>query len=94
LEVLHEFLKRPNDIADLVKKFTSKEPKLENKSQEEMTVERHDQTLYVYTKTGEFLAQGLTIQECLAKIETRFPDRKFHGQLSKEQADSLGINIK
>lgn len=94
LEVLQEFLRRPDDITKIVQKYAKEETRLDRLPEEEMTVERHDQILYVYTKSGEFLAQGSSIEECLTKIETRFPERKFRGHLSKEQADNLGISVK
>jgi hypothetical protein len=93
LEVLKEIIVRPDEINRIVKKF-NKEEQQESRGEETMEVERHGDQIYVYTKTGEFLAQGLTLQECLDRIESRFPDRKFRGHLSKEQADSLGVSVK
>ncbi len=64
-------------------------------STEELSVERHGQQIYIYTKNdGEFLAQGASLEECLNRIEQRFPGRTFRGLLSKEQADSLGVSAK
>ncbi len=75
---------------------------LKDKDQEQLKsesrrirVERHGSTLYLYAKdTNEFLAQGPSLQEALAIVEKRFPNENFHGQLSKEEADSLGITVK
>ncbi len=62
---------------------------------EELEVERHGEQIYVYGKQDrEFLAQGSSLQEALARIEQRFPGRKFKGHLSKDQADALGVSIK
>ena len=62
---------------------------------EELSVERHGDQIYIYTKSdGEFLAQGSDLEECLARIEQRFPGRNFRGLISKEQADTLGISVK
>lgn len=62
---------------------------------EELRVERHGEQIYIYTKNNnEFLAQGSSLQECLERIEQRFPGRNFRGLLSKEQADELGISVK
>lgn len=61
---------------------------------EELRVERHGDQLYVYTKSNdEFLAQGASLEECLDRIEQRFPGRNFRGLLTKEQADQLGISV-
>lgn len=64
-------------------------------STEELTVERHGNQIYIFTKKdGQFLAQGQTLQECLDVIKQRFPDRNFQGLLTREQADQLGISVK
>ena len=64
-------------------------------STEELSVERHGDQIYLFAKSdGEFLAQGASLQECLARIEQRFPGRNFQGLLSKEHADQLGITVK
>ena len=93
LEVLKEIIVRPDEINRIVKKF-NKEEQQESRGEETMEVERHGDQIYVYTKSGEFLAQGKTLEDCLARIERRFPERKFRGHLTKEQADSLGVSVK
>ena len=61
----------------------------------ELDIERHGDQLYIYTKNDkEFLAQGSTLQECLDRIEKRFPGRSFQGVINKEQVDQLGIDVK
>lgn len=93
LEVLKEIIIRPDEINRIVKKF-NKEEQQESRGEETMEVERHGDQIYVYTKSGEFLAQGPTLEDCLTRIERRFPERKFRGHLTKEQADSLGVSVK
>lgn len=93
LEVLKEIIHRPDEIAKIAKKFSREEDQRQQQA-ETMEVERHGDQIYVYTKSGEFLAQGLTLEDCLTRIEHRFPDRKFKGHLSKEQADKLGVSAK
>ena len=64
-------------------------------NQEEVEIERINDTLYVYTKNGkEFLAQAPTLEEALSRINKRFPNRAFKGLISKEQAEALGISAK
>lgn len=93
LEVLKEIIIRPDEINRIVKKF-NKEEQQESRGEETMEVERHGDQIYVYTKSGEFLAQGPTLEDCLSRIERRFPERKFRGHLTKEQADNLGVSVK
>jgi len=93
LEVLKEIIIRPDEINRIVKKF-NKEEQQESRGEETMEVERHGDQIYVYTKSGEFLAQGPTLEDCLNRIEHRFPERKFRGHLTKEQADNLGVSVK
>lgn len=58
-------------------------------------VERHGESLYLFTKdTDEFLGQGKTLQEALDNVSSRFPGKNFNGNLSKEEADKLGITVK
>ena len=93
LEVLKEIIIRPDEIANIAKKYSREEDQL-NRQEETMEVERHGDQIYVYTKSGEFLAQGPTLEDCLSRIERRFPERKFRGHLTKEQADNLGVSAK
>ena len=62
---------------------------------EPIRVERHSDQIYLYQKdSDEFLGQGSTLQDALAKVEARFPDRKFIGHLSRDEADKLGVSVK
>jgi len=55
-------------------------------------IEQHGGQLYLYDQAdGEFLAQGATLKEALDLIAKRFPDRKYAGHLTAEQAKELGI---
>lgn len=77
-----------NAYKDAKKKAESPEQEVSRK----LKVERHGDMLYVFAEdTDEFLAQGKTLQEALAVIEKRFPNKTFIGHLNKEQADKLGI---
>lgn len=92
MELMREILARPEEITRIVNKYRVKDDLTPD--EETLEVERHGDLIYVYTKSGEFLAQAASLQECLARIEQRFPDRKFRGQLTKEQADNLGVSVK
>lgn len=61
-------------------------------SAEEVKVERHADVYYLYTKVkDEFISQGSSLQDALEQARKRFPDRKFKGYLTKEEAKELGI---
>lgn len=92
MELMREILARPEEITRIVNKYRVKDE--DSGNEETLEVERHGDLVYVYTKSGEFLAQAATLQECLTRIEQRFPDRRFRGHLSKEQADRLGVTAK
>jgi hypothetical protein len=58
----------------------------------DVRVERHGDQLYLYdAKDNEFLAQGSTLDSALAAVNLRYPDRKYTGKLTREQAEELGI---
>lgn len=98
MDVVRRVIENPAEIERIARNARSYIAQEENKSkgeEEPIRVERHGDQLYIYTKnTDEFLAQGSTLQEALTRIELRFPDRKFRGYLSKEEADTLGVTAK
>ena len=58
-------------------------------------VEKHADCLYLYAEDNdEFLAQGKTLEEALAQVELRFPNKEFQGKISHEQVSALGITLK
>lgn len=51
----------------------------------ELSIERVGNTLYAYVKdTGQFIAQGPSLEELLNSAQDRFPDRKFFGKIDKD----------
>ncbi|NDG29729.1 hypothetical protein EB118_06505 [bacterium] len=98
MDVVRRIIENPAEIERIARNARSHiaQEAAKSKSEEEaIRVERHGDQLYLYTKnTDEFLAQGSTLQEALTRIEQRFPDRKFRGYLSKEEADNLGVTVK
>ena len=57
-----------------------------------LVVERHGDQLYLYdSKDNEFLAQGATLELALAAVAKRYPDRRYKGHITREQAQELGI---
>jgi hypothetical protein len=59
----------------------------------EIQVQKERGIFYVYDKeNGEFLAQGGTFDSALENVTKRFPNQKFSGHISKEEAEKMGIN--
>ncbi len=97
--ILDKLLSDPKSMISLLEKY--KEAKEENESTSDskevrkLKVERHGEMLYLFAEdTDEFLAQGKSLQEALAIIEKRFPNKTFIGHLDKTEADTLGITVK
>jgi hypothetical protein len=60
----------------------------------DLIVERHGDQLYLYDREdGQFLAQGSTLESALELVGQRYPDRKYTGHLTREQADALAIKL-
>jgi hypothetical protein len=95
--LLNKIAENPDGIINVLKKY-KEESKLETLKVEEsrsVKVEKVGNQLYLYDeKTDDFLAQGSTLEEALEQIEKRFPGKKYHGNLSKDQVASLGISVK
>ncbi|NBR62620.1 MAG: hypothetical protein EBT86_13565 [Actinobacteria bacterium] len=99
MDVVRRIIENPAEIERIARNARShiaqEAAKSKGEEEEAIRVERHGDQLYLYTKnTDEFLAQGSTLQEALARIEQRYPDRKFRGYLSREEADDLGVTVK
>jgi hypothetical protein len=51
--------------------------------------------VFLYAEdTGEFLAQGTSLDLALATVKLRFPNQEFHGHIDPEQAPALGNSVK
>ena len=60
----------------------------------DIIVERHGGQLYLYDREdNEFLAQGATLEQALELVANRYPDRKYTGHLTREQAEELAIKV-
>jgi hypothetical protein len=95
MRITRQLIDNPTEIDRMVATARRNVTELEKaQTNEQVKVERHGDQLYIYTEdTNEFLAQGTTLEECLATIERRFPDRSFQGLLNRDQVDQLGITI-
>ena len=59
----------------------------------EIKVEKIENTFFLYDKeNGQFLAQAVTLEEALDRVEQRFPYQTFQGFISSEEAKKLGIS--
>lgn len=97
--MLDRMLEKPETMMELLRKYKDAKDEVdsENKLTEgrKIRVERHGEMLYLFAEDNdEFLAQGTSLQEALALVEKRFPNKTFVGHLDKDQADTLGITVK
>ena len=53
---------------------------------EQLTMECMNNIWYAYSKSGEFLAQGATMKDVFSVLNSRFPNRKFIGNLDQEDS--------
>lgn len=98
--------KDPDRFAELIKevKAVNREYELETGKAlggdaathkvEDLKIESHGGHLYLFTKDkDEFIAQGATLKAALDEAGRRFPNRIFHGMVSREEAEALGISV-
>lgn len=53
----------------------------------EMTIEKAGNTLYAYSKeSGQFLAQGTSLEDICSAIQKRFPGKTYFGVLPKDDS--------
>lgn len=65
------------------------EEQADDPDREELIPEQVNGMWYVYTKhTKQFLSQGTTLDDALAEVGKRFPDRKFWCNKSKQDSQS------
>ena len=63
---------------------------LSDTSAGDIIVEQHGSQLYLYdSQDNQFLAQGSTLEQALELVAQRYPDRKYKGHLTREQAQQL-----
>jgi hypothetical protein len=93
MRMLDNIINNPDNLARAIKDIKAiQEDKEDSQEEGQLVVERHDDQIYLYDKENhEFLAQGSSLQEALDHVDKRFPNRKYQGHLTKEQADALGI---
>lgn len=75
------------NILQQIKKINEQETKEEtsDSSGTELAIERHGDMLYAFIKdTDQFVAQGPSLAEVLNEAEKRYPNRKFFGNISKD----------
>ena len=98
MRITRMLIERDPDVERAIETARKEIREAEAKAQiktEELTVERHGDQLYIYTKhNDEFLGQGANLDEALDNIAKRFPGREFRGLLTKEQAEQLGVSAK
>jgi aspartate/methionine/tyrosine aminotransferase len=86
--------KRFREIMDMSQQIKNEAVLDASEEQAEIKVERDQGQYYMYTGTGEFLAQGEDFHTVFVRIRDRFPGRAFrvareYTTLSREETDSL-----
>jgi hypothetical protein len=81
-ELLAEVARQAKNIADGHADSTSRQ----------IRVEQVGDSVFLYAEdTGEFLAQGTTLELALDTVKLRFPNEDFHGHVDTEQ---VGNSVK
>lgn len=65
-----------------------------NGSEDQLTIEKHNQTYFAYNQEHKFLAQGTTFIELMSNLKARFPGKDFKIQqdqkcLSDEESGQM-----
>lgn len=94
-KLLRNLLSNPDNMIRLLEAY--KQAEVLDKEAEtgvtEVAVEQHNNTYFLYAKsTNEFLGQGPSLEEALEGLRIRFPNKIFAGELSKSEADALGLS--
>jgi hypothetical protein len=95
LQITKNLIENPDNLNEVIKRYKNsiQEAQREEGIPEDIEVEKHGEQIFLFTKQGEFLSQGLDLQEALEKAASRFPDRTFKGRLTKTEAEGMGINV-
>ena len=96
LRVYHRLASDPQRLVKLGQELQKLHDEAESENEpRKIRIEKHGSELYLFTEdTDEFLAQGLTLEEALERINKRFPGQLFKGHITKEDAERLGITAK
>ena len=91
-DIIDMLVKNPDELDKLKRQLANiSKPELPKGQEEPMLIERHGDELYAFTNDGDFLAQAPTMTILLQRIEKRYPDRQFKGEVSAKDAKDLGI---
>ena len=75
------------NILQQIKKINEQEAseKTVDQNGTELAIERHGDMMYAFVKdTNQFIAQGANLQAVLDEAKKRYPNRKFFGNISKD----------
>jgi len=94
MRIAQNIADNPDNMANVLNKLKASRLEEDDEIELDILVERHEDQIYLYDSLdNEFLAQGSSLQEAIDRVGKRFPDRKYRGHLTREQADVLGIKI-
>lgn len=96
--MIRRILKNPQGMIELLKRYQESDDevkKIQNSegSAIEVEVVKEQNSYYLYSKfDNQFLGQGHTLEDALDNTRKRFPNKSFKGIISKEKAESWGLN--
>lgn len=94
MRMLASIVENPEHLGRALDKLRAHQAQAETPA-DQLLVERVDDQIYIYDlEREEFLAQGATLEQALDRVAQRFPDRRYSGHLTREQADALAIKPK
>jgi hypothetical protein len=91
--IIENITRDPEHLGKALDEYRSirSDPKEEG-ADHEFRVEEHGGVIYLYdADSGEFLAQADTLKSALELVTKRFPDRRYEGEITRTQAEELGI---
>ena len=96
LRVYHRLASDPQRLVRLGEELQKLHDDAESENEpRKIRIEKHGSELYLFTEdTDEFLAQGMTLEDALDRVNKRFPGQLFKGHITKEDAERLGITVK
>ena len=93
--MLDRILSKPESMIELLEKYKAAKEEDEPVvgTTREIEVQKENSSFYLYAKdNGEFLGQGVTLDQALETVKQRFPGQNFAGHIPAEQAEAMGLS--
>lgn len=95
--IINRLLKNPDQIIRILNEY-KKDARitnsvLESSAVREIEIEQENGHFYLYEKdTGQFLAQGPTLDTALMCLESQFPGQHHHGPIPRKDTKRIGLS--